>query len=799
MVYFIEVAFANPIANGVLTYHISDDRELPLVGARVVVPIQHRQLVGYVTRIHNDTPSFKTVELGEVLDPTPLISPQMFELAKNIADSCVCNIGEVLNTILPSGIKQHIIRQIRALPNIAKEENLHEGLKYLINLNDWCNYSTFCKNYNIKNNQINAWLDKGYIEIEHCLTEAQGPKLIKVLKLNNEKAIELAKFTPKEKLVMEALMTCNTAPTAALLSKKANVSIAPINQLKKKGYIIEVEERIIRQATNQEYYKSEATPIPELNEEQKTVLDGIRKSYNTDKKPVLIRGVTCSGKTEVYLRWVAEIISQNRSAIVLVPEISLTPQMMKRFIDRFGERVAILHSKLSDGERFDQWENIRRGLCSVVVGARSAVFAPLPHLGTIILDEEGEPTFKQADSPRYHAREVAIMRCKIENALLVMGSATPTIDSYQNCLNQKYYLFEMNKRVSNRQPPRVQIVDMRKELVTKKQRSMFSESLTTAIAKTLAAKKQAILYLNRRGYSTFILCAECGEAIKCSKCNVSMAYHTGSNILRCHYCGELQEVPKICPKCQSKKIKFFGAGTQLIEAQAKAYFPNARIQRLDSDVVTTKGSMEEILDSFGKGNIDILIGTQMVAKGLDFPNVTLVGIIAADNLLRLPDFRASERNFSLLAQVAGRAGRGDTPGDVVLQTYCPEHHSIQHALTEDFHGFYDEEAKLRKEALFPPFIELAHFIISSPNREKAMNTAQQLYDLFAKQPSVDLKNLFGPAPAALEQINNRFRYQVMLKMPDLNELIKTVKSVTDSLKKPSDTRVNIDINPYFMM
>ncbi len=796
---YIEVAFANPIANGILTYHISENRELPFIGARVVVPILKRQLVGYVTRIHNETPDFKTVELGEVLDPTPLISPQMFELAKEIARSCVCNIGEVLNTMLPAGIKQHIIRQIKSLPKALENENPSESLKYLIEMNDWVNYVTFCKTYNIKNNQINTWLENGYIEIEHCLTEAQGPRLIKVLKTNSEKPIELAKLTAKEKLVMEAMMTCNTAPTAAFLAKKANVSAAPINQLKKKGYLIEVEERIIRQATNQEYYKSEASVIPELNEEQKIVLDGIREADNTDKKPVLVRGVTCSGKTEVYLRWVAEVLSKGRSAIILVPEISLTPQMVKRFIDRFGNRVAILHSKLSDGERFDQWENIRRGLCPVVVGARSAVFAPLPNLGTIILDEEGEPTFKQADSPRYHAREVAIMRCKIENALLVMGSATPTLDSYQNCLNNNFHLLEMNKRVSNRQPPRVQIVDMRKELVTKKQRSMFSESLTTAIAKTLAAKKQAILYLNRRGYSTFILCAECGEAVKCSKCNVSMAYHTGSNILRCHYCGELQEVPKICPKCQSKKIKFFGAGTQMIEAQAKAYFPNARIQRLDSDVVTTKGSMEEILDSFGKGNIDILIGTQMVAKGLDFPNVTLVGIIAADNLLRLPDFRASERNFSLLAQVAGRAGRGDMPGDVVLQTYCPEHHSIQHALTEDFLGFYKEEALLRKEALFPPFIELAHFIISSPNREKAMNTAQQLHDLFAKHTSVDLKNLFGPAPAALEQINNRFRYQVMLKMPDLEKLIKTVKEVTDLLKKPSDTRLSIDINPYFMM
>ena len=796
---YVEVAFANQIADGIFTYHISDERELPLVGARVIVSLQSRKLVGYVTRIHQETPAFKTVELGEVLDPTPLISPTMFELAKQIAHSCVCNIGEVLNCMLPAGIKQSLIRQIRALPEASKAENIHEGLSYLIKLGEWTNYSSFCKNYNLTSSKTNKWLENGYIEMQYSLTEAQGPRMIKVLRLNSEMPIELAKLTPKEKLVMEAIMTCNTAPTAAMLAKKAQVSSAPVNQLKKKGLLVEVEERVIREAATQEYYKRDAAPIPELNEEQKGVLEVIKNAFNTDKKPVLVRGVTCSGKTEVYLRWVSQIMEQKRTAIVLVPEISLTPQMMKRFIDRFGTSVAILHSKLSDGERFDQWEKIRRGLCPVVVGARSAVFAPLPNLGTIILDEEGEPTFKQANSPRYHAREVAAMRCKLEGGLLVMGSATPTIDSYQNCLNGKYHLCEMNNRVSNRQPPKVEIVDMRKELVTKKQRSMFSEALTSAIAQTLKNKKQAILYLNRRGYSTFVLCAECGESVKCSKCNISMAYHTGSNVLRCHYCGELQEVPKECPKCHSKKIKYFGAGTQLIEAQAKTYFPTARVQRLDSDVVTTKGSMEHILDSFGRGEIDILIGTQMVAKGLDFPNVTLVGIIAADSLLKLPDFRASERNFSLLAQVAGRAGRGDSLGNVVLQTYSPEHHSIQHALTEDFHGFFDEEAKLRKEAQFPPFIELAHFVVESPNREKAIQTAQRLYDLFTKHPKVNQAFLFGPAPAALEQINNCFRYQVMLKMPDLETLITTVKEVTDQLKKPSDTKLNIDINPYFMM
>lgn len=795
MTFYVEVSFPDPIGDGTLTYHLAAGREIPAIGSRVVVPVQSRRLIGYVTTVHEKQPDFKTVALGEVLDPTPLISPALMQLAQVIATDCACNIGEVLHCMLPGGIKQSITRLIK----VTRECNEPgEPLEWLRN-NEWASFTAFSERFRLTPATINSWLSRGLVEIAHSVSPVQGPKLITVLKLNPDRPVDIEKLTPKEKQAIQTLLTFSSAPTAATLARAADVSSGPINQLKKKGIVIEVEERVMRQVGTEDYYQREPTLPPILTEDQQRVIDEIHSAFASDRRPVLVRGVTCSGKTEVYLRWVAEILSRKLTAIVLVPEISLTPQMMKRFTDRFGAQVAILHSKLSDGERFDQWEKIRRGLCPVVVGARSAVFAPLPRLGTIILDEEGEPSFKQGDSPRYHAREVACRRCQIEGAQLVMGSATPTIDSFQHCASGRYRLVEINARVSNRLPPRVKVVDMRHELVTRKNRSIFSEALSQSIQQTLKSGKQAILFLNRRGFSSFVFCRECGEAVECPKCKVSLVYHTGSQIMRCHYCGEMQTVPQICPKCQSRAIKFFGAGTQRVESEARRYFPTARIQRLDSDSVSTRGSMEDILDRFGRGEIDILVGTQMVAKGLDFPNVTLVGILAADSLLRIPDFRAAERNFSLLAQVSGRAGRGDTPGDVILQTYCPEHHSIRHALTEDYHGFFAEEAKMRREALFPPFIELASFVVSGTDQQRTVEVAKNLHDLFAARPEVDPNLLFGPVPASIEKINERYRFQLMLKMHDLNELARVVKEVTRRLKKSGDTRLSIDINPFFML
>lgn len=795
---FIEVSFSEPIGDGTLTYHLPENRPVPEIGSRVVVPVHGRRLIGYVTKVHSTQPEFRTISLGEVIDPIPLFSEAMLQLARDTSEDCVCNIGEVLHAMLPGGIKQKIVRHIRGTSKLQEQKLDVPALNHLLS-EEWTNYSSFMEKFPEVGGKVSGWIKDGLIEISHSVSKSAGPKLITVLKPAQDVPIEVDKLTPKEKLAMQTLLKLSKAPTASLLARLAQVSSGPINQLKKKGLIIECEERVMRQVATEEYYQQPAEVIPELSHEQTNVLNEIRQSFATDHRPVLVRGVTCSGKTEVYLRWVAEIISQNKTAIVLVPEISLTPQMMKRVKDRFGARVAILHSRLSSGERFDQWESIRSGNCPVVVGARSAVFAPLPKLGTIILDEEGEPSFKQGDSPRYHAREVAKRRCEIEGALLVMGSATPTIDSFQMCKQENFRLVEMNSRVSDRQPPQVKVVDMRFELVTRKNRSIFSNDLSNAVNEAIKNKKQVILFLNRRGYSSFIFCRECGEAIECSQCKVSLVFHSGSKILRCHYCGEMKSIPQTCPNCESKAIKFFGAGTQRVEAEAKRYFPTARIARLDSDTVSTKGSMEQILDSFGKGDLDVLIGTQMVAKGLDFPNVTVVGILAADSLLRIPDFRASERNFALLAQVSGRAGRGDTLGKVILQTYYPEHHSIRYALTEDYHGFFKEESQMRQEAVFPPFTQLASFIISASEKERAEQIALALYENLIASEEVDPEKVFGPAPASIERLNGRFRYQLLLKMQSLKTLTNSVRKAMTKVKKTGDSRINIDINPFFMI
>ncbi len=798
MTIFAEISFSEPVGDGTLTYHLPTGMQPPEIGCRALVPMHGRRLIGYITALHESPPPFKTLALIEVIDPLPLFSPAMLQLAIETARDCVCNLGEILHAMLPGGIKQKVSRHIRLSPQSTEDARDQEALQWLKG-QDWVNYNTFRDKFPAITGKISHLISSGVIEISHSISQSAGPKLQTVLKPAQDKAIELDKLTPKEKQVLQTLMHLNTAPTATMLARLAQTSSAPINQLKKKGLIVECEERIMRQVANEDYYQRPAETPVQLSEDQNRVLAEIHASFSSDHRPVLVRGVTCSGKTEVYLRWVAEMLTQNRSAIVLVPEISLTPQMMKRFKDRFGSKVAILHSRLSPGERFDQWESIRSGNCPVVVGARSAVFAPLPRLGTIILDEEGEPSFKQGDSPRYHAREVARKRCELENALLVMGSATPTIDSFQMCRQQEYRLVEMNSRVSDRTPPLVKVVDMRYELVTRKNRSVFSGELSNSIKQTLEKKQQTILYLNRRGYSSFIFCRECGEAVECSQCRVSLVYHAGSQILRCHYCGEMQSIPSICPKCGSSAIKFFGAGTQRVEAEARRYFPQARVARLDSDTVSTKGSMENLLDRFGNGEIDILIGTQMVAKGLDFPNVTLVGILAADSLLRIPDFRAAERNFSLLAQVSGRAGRGQHPGHVILQTYYPEHHSIQCALTEDYHGFFEKEAKMRQEALFPPFIELASFIVSGTDAEKTRSVADQLAQALKAEKNVSEEMLFGPAPAAIERLNGRYRFQLMLKMPQLFQLTAAVRDAMNQVKKVGDTRINVDINPFFML
>jgi primosomal protein N' (replication factor Y) len=801
--HFLEVSFPFGLPKETLTYHLDlhPDEPVPTPGCRVEAPIQNRRHIGYLIDIHTRAPEFRTLAVSGLLDHWPLLSPELVRLGCWIADRYVCSAGEAFHAMLPAGIKQRLIRFIEAT---ASSRQKTEAGEVLPNALSWLVHSgrtalaEFVKTFPATHRKIPEWLAAGAIEIHHQRTAAAGPKIRRVLVLKPDGQIALDGLTPKEKTALEFMLHRNQPVTAAEVQRGAAVSAAPINQLLQKGIILSVQERVMREVGTEAYYSQPPEPLPVLTASQDNALREIRAAWAGHRRPLLIWGVTCSGKTEIYLRWVAEMLKTDRSVIVLVPEISLTPQMTKRFRDRFGEAVAILHSRLSDGERFDQWEQIRRGHCRVIVGARSAVFAPVQNLGAIIIDEEGEPSFKQNDVPRYHARDVAEQRCIVENALLIMGSATPTMDSFQRAQEGRYQLIRLPERVSERFPPKATVVDMREELVARKNRTMFSAALRSGIEQALKEKHQIILYLNRRGYSSFVLCRMCGKAVECSRCQVSLVYHSGSQILRCHYCGEARPIPTICPSCQGTAIKFFGAGTQRIEAEARRYFPQARIQRMDSDTTSASGSLEDILDRLGRGEIDILIGTQMVAKGLDFPNVTLVGIMAADNLLRLPDFRASERNFSLLAQVSGRAGRGRDAGSVVLQTYNPEHHSIRHALTEDYAAFFAEESGLRKKAGFPPFLHVALIGLAGENLDKVREVSREIRSRLDSAPNALWIEIMGPAPAPIEKLQNRFRYQILVKFSNLTEALVFLKQHLFPFH-PSGVRIALDIDPYYTL
>jgi primosomal protein N' (replication factor Y) len=513
---------------------------------------------------------------------------------------------------------------------------------------------------------------------------------------------------------------------------------------------------------------------------------------------ILLHGVTGSGKTEVYLQAIDYAFKQGKGAIVLVPEISLTPQTIDRFRSRFGDTIAVLHSHLSNGERHDEWHRIHDGAARIVVGARSAVFAPVENLGLIVVDEEHEHTYKQEEMPRYHARDVAVMRGHFDKCAVLLGSATPALESFANAKKGKYQLVEMMSRVDHREMPHMRIVDMRQEAERTGRVSIFSRDLVDAVRKRIDKAEQVILFLNRRGYASSLVCPQCGLVAKCNECSISLTYHRHDETLKCHICGAIQAVPARCPGCQDPAFKFAGIGTQRVELAVEKLFPSARVARMDADATRGKDSHRRILNEFKTGKIDILVGTQMIAKGLDFPNVTLIGVLNADMSLHMPDFRASERTFQLLTQVAGRAGRGEIPGEVIVQTSTPFHPAIQAARRLDYVGFCDQENEFRRELGYPPFGHLVCVGIKGMDQAKVVKSAEQ----FATQLQPLLSSqvvLSGPAPAPLEKAKGQFRHQILLRAP-------TAKMITDSLKGairefpwPVGVSVYIDVDAVSLM
>lgn len=577
--------------------------------------------------------------------------------------------------------------------------------------------------------------------------------------------------------------------TKTELSKEHGFSIYKLNKLMEHG-LIKSEEEIVFRYNTREYNKDVQK---NLTVEQSMAIKEIEES---EENLILLKGVTGSGKTEVYMRIVEKTLEEGKSAIVLVPEIALTPQMIERFKGRFGSNVALFHSKLSDGERFDEWYRVKEGKASLIIGARSAIFLPAKNLGLIIIDEEHENTYKSDQNPKYQTKEVAEYIAKLKGCKVILGSATPTIESYYRAISGEMKLVELNHRVDNKPMPKMMLVDMREELRSGN-KSLFSRRLYASMKEKLEKGEQIILFLNRRGFSTFVSCRSCGYVFHCENCDISMTYHK-NGFLVCHYCGKTKKQPNLCPKCGSKYVKFFGAGTERVEEEVRRYFKNARILRMDVDTTRAKDSHEKIYNAFKAREADILIGTQMVSKGLDFPNVTLVGILAADMSLNLPDYRAAERSFQIITQVAGRAGRGDKEGEVIVQTYTPEHYSLQYAKKYDYENFYEKEFTIRAMMGYPPFGRI--LLINGSGKNEDELRKQMIYlgeKVKEKAEEFGGLEVLGPTPCIIYRIKENYRWQIIIKGEFSSKFSKSIKDILyDKANNVyNDIRVSMDINP----
>lgn len=606
--------------------------------------------------------------------------------------------------------------------------------------------------------------------------------------------------SPKQIRVLEFLKE-NDGIYIGDLQIYTDTSRAIIKTLEKNGYLEIVEENIERNP-----FALKEVPRDknlELTDEQQIAFDKVNEKINNHQfAEFLLYGVTGSGKTEIYLQLIQKALEKGRTAIMLVPEISLTPQMVNRFIARFGNCISVLHSKLSIGERYDAFQKIKKGECKIIIGARSAIFAPIENLGILIIDEEHDMSYKSDMTPRYNAKDIARYICKNNNAPLVLGSATPDVNTFYNANSGKIELLTLTKRANNSNLPNVEIVDLREELANGN-KSMISENLKEYIEKNIKNKKQTILFLNRRGFSTFVMCRDCGFTAKCKNCNITLTYHKNENKLKCHYCGFETKNITICPICNSKNVRYFGAGTQKLEEEVQKMFPKIKTLRMDIDTVTKKNSHEQILEKFKNEDVNMLIGTQMVVKGHHFPKVTLVGVIAADSSLNIEDYRAGERTFQILTQVAGRAGRENLPGKVVIQTYNKDNYSIEYAKLQNYNLFYEAEIMMRRNLNYPPFCDIIQFSINAKTEEQVKRVANKIYAELKKEFYVMKNNvlIYEPVPAPVDKIKNKYRWRILMKCRFSNNVIDLINNILNRYYKLNykGTRLIIDVNPNNMM
>ncbi len=799
-------------------YFIPEElRHIIRPGIRVLVPFGVRKVEGYVTGLVESPDVEEVKAIEDVVDEVPILTEELLELSKWMANRYVCPQAKVIRGILPAGISFENVEVAQALvDDEAVEELLRQAprqgeiLRFLVQSGQEMEVGEIGRALDIKRPQapLYSLQEKGLVELTRrwCPPKVR-PKTRQFAKLlvDSHELLEelgaLERTAPAQARILQSMAEMGWGPiNVAELLMASQATYSSLRGLEKKGLIACDYMEVQRDPLSNEEF--EATVALELTCQQDKALAKITEALDTgDYHTILLHGITGSGKTEVYLQAIADVLKRGRSAIVLVPEISLTPQMVRHFASRFGGELALLHSKLSPGERYDQWRKIRKGEVRIALGARSAVFAPFDDLGLIIIDEEHEGSYKQGVDPKYHARDVAIWRAKWNQGVVLLGSATPSLESYYQASKGRYSLATLKSRIDERPLPEVTIVDMRAQLKAGN-RSIFSDILHQAIEERLTKGQQIILFLNRRGHSTFVMCRECGHVVTCNYCDLSLTYHHMEKMLRCHYCNYEMSVPDICPNCQGRAIKYLGIGTERVQKETKKAFPGASVLRMDSDTTSSKGSHGRILDAFGQGRADILVGTQMIAKGLDFPRVTLVGVILADTALHFPEFRAGERTFQLLTQVAGRAGRGQVPGQVIVQTYTPEHYSILTAKDHDYKRFYDIEIAGREELDYPPFSHLANIVVSHREENKAARYANDLRAALEGSISSlsEVISILGPTPAPLSRIKDRYRQQMLIKGRDVDQLSSLLGGFMKEFSKGPGARdaylnIQVDIEP----
>ena len=775
------------------SYKIPEEFEGMLeVGMRVHVPFgkANRLIQGIVLGMEQesdaDVADEDLKEIAEVLDFSPVLTEEQLWLAEELRKSVFSYKISILKAMLPGFLNSSYDKILYPLEGLSQEDR-----DRLFGSQESLAFSSLDLE---KQAEMMRLTRKGLLKLEYQAVDQKKVKTQSWVEVNLDKLekLEISNRAKKKLELRDYLFKHpESTPLATLLG---HYSREQVNFFVEHGAITIVQKEVQRSAA---YFEGiESSQSLELNPEQKEACEAVVGAIGKEHPPFLLQGITGSGKTEVYLQIIQGALDMGKTAIVLVPEISLTPQMTERFIARFGDKVAILHSGLSNGEKYDEWRKVERGEAQVVVGARSAIFAPLKDLGVIIIDEEHEASYKQDSNPRYHARDVAILRAQYNQAALVLGSATPSLESRARAGKGVYQHLRLTQRANPLASiPEVQLIDFR-DYIGQNETSNFTPPLIEAIQNRLDKKEQVVLMLNRRGYSSFVMCRECGTVDTCPNCDISLTLHMDTKTMNCHYCGFSKEIPHVCPNCQSQSIRYYGTGTQKAYDELAELFPEARILRMDVDTTRKKGSHQALLDQFGKGEADILLGTQMIAKGLDFPNVTLVGVLNADTALNLPDFRSSERTFQLLTQVAGRAGRAEKAGQVLIQSYNPNHYAIRFAKDQDYEGFYTYEMGIRRQLGYPPYYFTIGITLSHKKEEEVLRRAYEVMEILRSGLS-DASIILGPTPKPIARTHNLYHYQILIKYRLEDLLASTLNQVLalTQERENSELRLSIDHEP----